>query len=248
MNKLWLIWQNEDTRKKYHIGTLTKQKDHYFFEYSNKYKFRGLRDAQKNGYSYLFPFKDLDKKYRNSVMFPTFTKRLPSKSRPDYVKLLKMFGLDENASDMEILRITKGKTGVDNYEFITPLTVEGNKLDTQFFIEGIRHYDFSDIANPEKYFEENPELNLIKDPMVHDSTAIKILTKNNHVLGYIPAVYSKILTEMMDCTRLKLNVSHVNRDTLPQLALYVNIKASIPLSFLNEFSDDFEIMDMESRV
>lgn len=248
MNKLWLIWQNEDSSKKYHVGTLSKSNDAYYFEYSNKQKFRGLEEAQKNGYTYLFPFKDMTKIYKRKSLFPTFIKRLPNKNRPDYVNLLNRFGLDENASDMEILRITKGKTGVDNYEFITPLKVEGSKLDTHFFIEGARHYDFKEIENQENYFKKHSKLKLKNDPMQHDSTAIKILSHDNHVLGYMPAVYSKVLTEIMQHVELELHVDHVNLDTLSQLTLYLRIEAEIPRHILKKYKNEFEIINTEIRV
>lgn len=248
MNKLWLIWQDEESRKKYHVGTLSKNNDKYRFEYSNRQKFRGLGEALKNGYSYLFPFKDMNGTYESKNMFPTFIKRLPNNSRPDYANLLDRFGLNENASDMEILKITKGKTGVDSYEFISPLTVEGNELRSQFFIEGVRHYDFSKIQNPETYFENHPKLKLESDPVEADSTAIKILSQHDHVLGYMPAVYSKVLTEIMKYVELELDMEGVNLDTLLPLSLYTRIETEIPEPVLEKFKNEFEIINTESRV
>ena len=248
MNKLWLIWQNVDSRKKYHVGTLSKDNDKYRFEYSTKQKFRGLEEALNNGYSYLFPFKDVNTSYESKTLFPTFIKRLPNKNRPDYANLLKRFGLNENASDMEILKITKGKTGVDSYEFISPLSIEGTKLRTQFFIEGARHYDFSEIQNPENYFKEYPKLKLENDPVIQDSTAIKVLSQGNHVLGYVPAVYSKVLTEIMKHVELELHIEHINLDTLLPLSLYLSIEADIPKPLLEKYRDEFEIVNTGTRV
>lgn len=248
MNKLWLIWQDEESRKKYHVGTLSKNNDNYRFEYSNQQKFRGLGEALKIGYPYLFPFKDMDRTYESKNMFPTFIKRLPNKNRPDYANLLKRFGLNENASDMEILKITKGKTGVDSYEFISPLKVEGNKLRTKFFIEGARHYDFSEIQNPGIYFKKHPRLKLKSDPVIQDSTAIKVLSQDNHVLGYVPAVYSKVLTEIMKHVVLELHIEHVNLDTLLPLSLYLSVEAEISEPILEKFKNEFEIINTESKV
>lgn len=248
MNKLWLIWKDENSNKKYHVGTLSKNYDTYQFEYSNKDKFRGLGEALDNGYSYLFPFKDLDKTYVSKNLFPTFMKRLPNRSRPDYVNLLERFGLKENATDMEILKITKGKTGVDSYEFISPLNVREHSLSSQFFIEGVRHYDLPSIQNAEAYFENNPKLKLKNHPVKEDSTAIQILSQDNHILGYMPAVYSKILTEIMKHVELELSMKDVNLDTLLPLSLYTHIEAKIPTSILSEFQNEFESISTESRV
>ncbi|SFG78917.1 hypothetical protein SAMN02982927_02771 [Sporolactobacillus nakayamae] len=33
LNLLWLIWQNAETRQRYHVGNLIKSNGHYIFYY-----------------------------------------------------------------------------------------------------------------------------------------------------------------------------------------------------------------------
>ena len=143
---------------------------------------------------------------------------------------------------MEILKVTKGKTATDNLELISPLRVEGNTLNTDFFLEGIRYYDFPNFSNDDvEKLVSNRILKLEKDKdNIHDNNAIKVLTENGAILGFVPAVYSRMLTKIIDNDIIvKVSLKKVNRDSLPQMALYTNIQAEIPTRFLNEYKNEF---------
>lgn len=236
------MWQNNETRYKYHVGTLSYDREKYMFVYEKRKKFRGLEEATNEGFKTLLSFPDRDQKYFSEKLFPTFMKRMPNKQRPDYQKLLSMYGLNNNASPMEILKVTKGKTATDNLELISPLRVEGNTLNTDFFLEGIRYYDFPNFSNDDvEKLVSNRILKLEKDKdNIHDNNAIKVLTENGAILGFVPAVYSRMLTKIIDNDIIvKVSLKKVNRDSLPQMALYTNIQAEIPTRFLNEYKNEF---------
>jgi hypothetical protein len=87
----------------------------------------------------------------------------------------------------------------------------------------------------------NRILKLEKDKdNIHDNNAIKVLTENGAILGFVPAVYSRMLTKIIDNDIIvKVSLKKVNRDSLPQMALYTNIQAEIPTRFLNEYKNEF---------
>lgn len=90
---LWLIWQNERTRQRYHIGNLVHHEGKYVFYYEKSRKRRGLLDALENGYQPHLAFRDIDKIYVSDRLFGPFERRLPDRRRPDFLKILRTHGL-----------------------------------------------------------------------------------------------------------------------------------------------------------
>ncbi|WP_059103074.1 hypothetical protein [Shouchella shacheensis] len=51
---LWLVWQNLETRSKYHVGTLIHSEENgYYIEYYKGHKSRGLHEAIEAGFTCL---------------------------------------------------------------------------------------------------------------------------------------------------------------------------------------------------
>ena len=106
---LWLIWQNVSTRQRYHVGNLIHTDGYYLFQYENTNKHRGLTDAIKNGYRPHLAFPDLKKAYISEKLFGPFLRRLPNTSRPDFSNLLVKYGLPNDYTQMDLLRVTGGR-------------------------------------------------------------------------------------------------------------------------------------------
>lgn len=119
-NKLCLLWQNKKSRKWYHVGNLTYEKDKYFFVYQVEQSERNVFEALENGYRLHPTFPDVHEKYESTILFGAFARRLPQKSRKDYRVTLKNLGITKESTDFEILSITGGTINSDNYEFIKP--------------------------------------------------------------------------------------------------------------------------------
>ncbi len=128
---LWLIWQNPNTRQRYHVGTLLKKGDVYYFEYEMKKKRRGLEEALKEGYTPHLAFPDLQGKYSSDHLFSAFSRRIPDRRRPDYEKIVKQYGLTPDHTELDLLRATGGRLATDTYEFVQPVY----KMDNQFFLD-----------------------------------------------------------------------------------------------------------------
>ena len=86
-NKLWLIWKEPISRRRFTIGLLEKNEMGFFFIYLNP----ELDEARKNGFSFFPGFDDLNKKYFSSDLFVNISTRLPNRKRPDYLEILNSY-------------------------------------------------------------------------------------------------------------------------------------------------------------
>jgi len=209
INKLWLIWKEPKSRRRYIIGELEHTiKDEYKFKYINP----ELNDAKKVGFNYYPGFDQLDKEYTNSTLFANIATRLPNPNRPDYLEILNSYNLDINSNKFTILTKTKGRLLTDNFEFV-PIFDE-NKI--EFEIAGTSHY-----INPKKFkniLKINDNLTLIHEKdNEYDKNAIKIIiTKNNkqYLLGYVPRYYNKQLIELLNNgIKYSAKIESLNLDT-----------------------------------
>lgn len=82
--KLCLIWQNIETRQRYHVGRLIYKDGNYTFSYETKGYRRKLKEAIENGYRPHLAFPDIHKTYTSKTLFGPFARRLPDFRRPDH--------------------------------------------------------------------------------------------------------------------------------------------------------------------
>ncbi|MFP7285775.1 HIRAN domain-containing protein [Shouchella clausii] len=222
---LWLIWQNTDTRNKYHVGNLYCDSNGYRFEYNLEKKSRNLEAAMDDGFLPLTNFPDVNRVYQSKTLFPAFSKRLPNKRRPDYQQLLQKFGVDHEVSDMELLQVTKGKTDMDSMELFQPIVVDENgRFQLAFFIEGWRYYQGDDVF---KELQIDDKVLLILEPEnSFDRFAVYIETEDGVKLGYVPAVYSEfIFKHYQHLKQPKIVKKH---DTaIPEMKVQVQVEGTV---------------------
>lgn len=66
--ELCLIWQNIETRQRYHVGRLIYKDGNYTFSYETKGYRRKLKEAIENGYRPHLAFPDIHKTYRRFLV------------------------------------------------------------------------------------------------------------------------------------------------------------------------------------
>lgn len=186
--ELWLIWQNTETRQRYHVGTLTYMNGLYTFYYENNDNRRKLREALENGYQQHLAFPDVNKTYTSHKLFGPFARRTPDPRRPDYVEVLHELGLTENCTDMDVLLATGGLLATDDYEFVAPIQIDETEFYFEFYLAGWRHYvDESEI----NHLTEGDKIHFLLEPdNDKDSKAVIVESAKGKMLGYIPAFYS----------------------------------------------------------
>lgn len=174
--ELWLIWQNVETRQRYHVGRLLHEDGIYTFSYETKGYRRKLKEAMDNGYRPHLAFPDTGKVYTSTQLFGPFARRLPDPRRPDYGTVLQELGLPSSCTEMDVLRASGGVLATDSYEFVSPIFIENNQYDLDFFVAGWRYYEGESIINQ---LHRGDEVNFSLDPKnPNDSKAVVIKTMN----------------------------------------------------------------------
>lgn len=227
---LWLIWQNKNTRQRYHVGNLIHQDGIYLYQYENTIKHRGLNEALKNGYRPHLAFPDLKKVYSSLHLFGPFARRLPNTKRPDFNSLLNKYGLSHDYTDMDLLRVTGGKLATDSYEFVQPIYFENNHFDFDFYVAGWRHYEGDNYLDQ---LSQNTEVILEREPgNEHDPYAIMVKTKKGDLLGYIPAFFSEFMSFILEKGyEYNSRIVSIDRLAVPQFKVNVSIHGSMNASF-----------------
>lgn len=219
---LWLVWQNTETRNRYHVGNLIFIDGYYIFQYENQKEHRGLTEALQNGYSPHLAFPDTDKVYRSEKLFGPFSRRLPNPGRPDYKRLLRKYGVLGDQIAMDILRATGGKLATDTYEFVKPIQMEETGFAFDFHIAGWRYYEGEDRL---EYLRKNSRLLLEKEPTnLHDPYAVMVKTLDHSLLGYIPAFYSEFMSSVInDDLDYKIEIEKIDDDAIPQFKVMAKV-------------------------
>lgn len=236
---LLVVWQNIETRQKYHVGTLTfkPHENIYEFQYNYGSHHRGLEQAIESGFNGIHEFEMNENVLQSEELFYFFNKRLPNTKRSDYALLLKRFGLDESSSKMEFLKRTKGRLATDNYELFSPVILEEKEFTLETYIEAWQYYD-GDVVIDQLEVEE--ALVLIREPNnEYDKFAVKIHTEKGYMLGYISAVYSEFIANIIDNQRkYKVRISQKYPDAIPQMKIWIEIKGEY--TFQNVCKKDYE--------
>lgn len=220
---LWLIWQNQETRQRYHVGNLFHEDGKYTFKYELSGKRRTLTEATKNGYRPHLSFRDVKKTYVSDHLFGPFARRLPDKRRPDFNEILKDYGLPLDYTEMDLLRATGGRLATDPYEFVVPISVLEEQFYFDFYIAGWRYYDGYKIENQ---LQVGTNVNFQLEPSnEEDNKAVIVLSDSKgHKLGYIPAFYSGFMFDVIENKqKYEAKIEKINPYAKPQLKVNISI-------------------------
>lgn len=220
---LWLIWQNQETRQRYHVGNLFHEEGRYTFSYELSGNRRTLFEAMENGYKPHLSFRDVGKTYVSDRLFGPFARRLPDKRRPDFNDILKDYGLSLDYTEMDLLRVTGGRLATDPYEFVAPISVLDEHFYFDFYIAGWRYYSGDKL---EQYLEEGAKVNFELEPSnKEDEKAVIVLSAcRGHKLGYVPAFYSGFMFDIIKNNDIfEAKIDKINPYAKPQLKVNVSI-------------------------
>ncbi len=110
---VYLVWKDVKTGKKFKVAKLYKEKGTFYFKYNPE----NVKEAQKNGFTLLIAFPQINALYDNPRLFAIFAARLPEPTRPEIKEILKNYGMSEY-DDFELLKRSGAKLPTDNYEFV----------------------------------------------------------------------------------------------------------------------------------
>ena len=173
---IYLVWKDYDTRQRFIIGELSKNGCYQF----KIYKIQDIDRAIKKGFELLIAFPNLKDIYQSKEIFPAFSSRLPDRRRKDIKEILDKYKLDRYDA-FELLKKSGGKLPTDSLEFIDPIFLDESNIEREFYMAGVRHYDFCKKENSDSYkkLSINEALVLKKDSSNNfDQYAIRIMKMN----------------------------------------------------------------------
>ncbi len=142
MKTLFLAWLDPISRSWFPIGRLTNDGKTYQFVY-----LQGVKAAQQQcGFQGLWSFPDLGKVYESPELFPLFSNRVGTRSRPDYPEFVQWLNIPEHEDDpMTILARSGGQRATDTFEVFpaslppASLPDENGLYNIHFFAHGLRY-------------------------------------------------------------------------------------------------------------
>ena len=240
---LFVIWQDPESRRWHPVGRLTKNDREYRFEYIN-----GASEAPS--FTPFAGMRELDRVFASDTLFPLFANRVIAASRPEYPRVMRWLGLDEEWKDgFEVLARSGGKRKTDTLRLVpSPQRTSSNCYDVLFFSHGIRYLSHNDQArvlelkSGECLFPmhdcQNPE----------DPNAVLLRTGDPmSFAGYCPRYLAddilKLLKASADPNDIKVVIERANADAPPQMQLLCRVQAPWLEGFEPFSSVEFQPID-----
>lgn len=110
---VYLVWTNKENKKRYKVAELYKKNGKFYF----KYILENVKEAEKDGFTLLIAFPQINALYDNPQLFAVFSSRLPEPTRPEIREILETYGMTEY-DEFELLKRSGAKLPTDNYEFV----------------------------------------------------------------------------------------------------------------------------------
>jgi hypothetical protein len=208
---------------------------------------KGVLEAQREaGFQPLPSFPDLYEIYRSEELFPVFSNRLISPSRPDYKAFVDWLSLrDFERQPMAILARSGGKRMTDLFEvFPSPEDDGSGMYQVYFFVHGLSHAASASMERALQ-LETGEQLLLMHDLQnPRDPEALSLRTAETgpgdmYLMGYCPRYLLPDIHKLMKANRElpSVTIEKVNKPPAPvQFRLLCRMTMKWPHAF-QPFSD-----------
>jgi hypothetical protein len=242
VKQLYLAWQDPKNRSWYPVGVLT-------IDENRTYPYRFVYTKGALSTENFVPFvgmTDPDSAYESKALFPLFSNRLLSDSRPEYKKYLRWLHFDENADNtFDMLAMTEGSRATDTLElFKCPTPNSEGKYEIDFFSHGLRHVA-KHVIERVNHLKKGERLFLARDMQnKYDSMAMALRTDDPvEFVGYCPRYLSPDFWQLLednDAMDVLVTVERVNEDAPLNLRLLCKLVAPWPAGFQPCSDDKFK--------
>lgn len=242
IKSLLVVWKNAVNNLYYHVGTLNYNGEEYSFQYTHlSTSPRTVREAMEAGYRLHPAFPELEKTYKSASLFPAFNRRIPDETRVGYQNILDELQLPITADRMDILKETRGALAGDPYTFEEPLRLEGKKISSHFYINGMRHRNLPPEWSQLVSIGEKLKAEIDQDNPV-DKYAVKICTYDDLQLGFVPGIYAQAIYALLKQGKeIDLQISELKPGHAPQW--WVQVKLEAFLDFDNNEQEQREYIE-----
>lgn len=240
METLFVAWQQSSSREWIPVARLDRDQGSFRFAYTN-----GATRA--DGFRPFGRMDDLSKVYRSSDLFPLFSNRVLTRSRPEFADYFRWTGLPAASVEdpLSILAVTGGLRGTDPIEvFPLPIRTCDGKLHIDFFARGLRHLAKSNLDAIGE-LATGFRLYAMRDLQnENDRFALCLRTEAPvHLVGYIPKYYTADICNLLklDRTNLQVIVKQVNVGAPLSMRLLCTVESDWPSDFQPfATNDDFQ--------
>lgn len=210
------------------------------------YRFCYTQGARKPGFRPFSQMTKLDQVYTSTNLFPLFSNRLLSASRPEYEHYLRWGGFDPyNPPDpIVVLGVTEGIRQTDAVEvFPCPAPAGDGYYINKFFLHGVRWFPPINQARIARLTEGEP-LNLMLDLQNEfDQHAVAVRTvSETQMIGYVPRYLAHDVGQLIrgcGASFIDVKVERVNLDAPAQNRLLCRMSACWPQEFTPCSGEDF---------
>lgn len=213
-NKLFLAWQDPIGRSWFPIGRLTFDGESYKFVYT-----QGVKEAQaKCAFKPLASFPRLDEIYTSTHLFPVFSNRLMSRSRPDYQSFIQWLNIPEEENNpIAILARSGGERQTDTLTvFPYPEPDAQGHYYIHFFSHGLRHLPNNAIERI-NLLPVGERLWLAHEfQNSYEKEVLTLNTEDHHIVGYCPRfLRAETFVLLRQNSSLEVRVERVNQPPTP---------------------------------
>lgn len=235
MKRLYVAWQDPKNREWVPVAVLERNEIGYYLRYT--------RGAQRcSGFAGLGRMSDLDETYFSESLFPFFSNRVISKSRPEYKDYLRWLGLRELEDDpMAMLAVTGGGRATDSLEVISPPTSSNGQLVFDFFPRGLKHL-LPGTVDLISGLPSRSRLYLARDlqNQKHPDALLLRTDSPNALAGYMARYYCAGIIQLLsnDSAAATVTVKQVNLDAPLDMQILCTFSATV--------TEDFKLLECES--
>jgi hypothetical protein len=219
--RLFVVWQNPDTRQFVHVGHLDRLPDgEYEFAYEPNV------DAVE-GFSGFAAFPDIDRPYRAGQLFPFFTNRVLSPRRPEYPQYVAALGLGDAPEPVEILARSGGGRATDTVHVVPEPQVAPDGRHTLLFLtSGVRYIDGVDERLSRLAVGDHLTLRPQPDNPV-DRRALLVDASSEEPVGWVPRYLLDLVHDYLDGSAVEVYVERINGpEVVPHLRLLCRLEAT----------------------
>jgi len=219
--RLFVVWQNPETRQFVHVAHLDVQADgQYVFEYEP--------DAgQVPGFDGFAAFPDLHHRYRSDQLFPFFTNRVLSPRRPEYESYLDALDItDDEQAPVELLARSGGTRATDTVHIVPePRTEPDGRQVLLFLASGTRHLE--SVSERISGLSTGDELLLRPEPdNPVNPNALLLDNTSGEPVGWVPDYLLDLVRDYQARGPVQVFVERANGpDAPPHLRLLCRLEA-----------------------
>ncbi|WP_067971203.1 HIRAN domain-containing protein [Mycolicibacter icosiumassiliensis] len=221
--RLFLIWQNPETRQFIRVGILSELVD-------GRYAFAYTDGAQSDGFNPLVQFPDVNETYVSGALPAFFDNRVMSRQRQSYPDYLSAIGIDAAELDtpMELLARTGGPRATDTFHLVDDLAADHDgRVVSRFLASGVRHVDGAADALSRVRPGDRLELRADRDNAVNPRAQL-VCEQSGDALGYVPDWLLDDLDSLLArADSHRIVAERVNPREHPHLRLLCRIEAHV---------------------